>query len=306
VTRLETFQLIAVEIARMVLGREIPPALPDLAWLEARRASERARLTRPDVDLRGFWRDYLVGRDGEVGMELVTSTRPYRDLMELQVDALALEAGDRVLDLGAGVASFPVHLAESRAVPPEVCVVEADYVHEALCRGRARLADRPGGSRVRFLACDLDLVRNHVFVPCAGERFDAVLASLLLNYVREPGALLREMHRVLRPGGRLVLSSLKRDADTSTICVDTVAELQSGRGREVFGHAGERRMGRALQCFINDAARLLDFEEQGHFHFWDADELVDQLAQAGFTEARAVPAFGRAPQAFVVTARRPG
>ncbi len=38
---LETFQLVAQEIGRIVLEREVPPALPDLAQLERRRRAER-------------------------------------------------------------------------------------------------------------------------------------------------------------------------------------------------------------------------------------------------------------------------
>jgi SAM-dependent methyltransferase len=42
--------------------------------------------------------------------------------------------------------------------------------------------------------------------PCAAASFDGVLCSQVLEHVFTPEAFLREIHRVLRPGGRLVLA----------------------------------------------------------------------------------------------------
>jgi SAM-dependent methyltransferase len=44
-------------------------------------------------------------------------------------------------------------------------------------------------------------------VPCDAESFDAVLSTQVLEHVRDPGLYLSECHRVLRPGGRLLLST---------------------------------------------------------------------------------------------------
>ena len=125
-----------------------------------------------------------------------------------------------------------------------------------------------------------------------------------INYVENPHALLRQAYSMLKPGGRLVLSSLRPDADTSRICVDGVAELRSGLGRAALGAAGERRLGESLRGFINDAARLLDLEEQGIFRFWAEAELLDIVKRAGFEGVSAMPAFGEPPQAFIVSANR--
>ncbi len=44
-------------------------------------------------------------------------------------------------------------------------------------------------------------------VPCEDESFDAVLSTQVLEHVDDPGLHLSECHRVLRPGGRLLLST---------------------------------------------------------------------------------------------------
>jgi ubiquinone/menaquinone biosynthesis C-methylase UbiE len=306
---LEAFQLIASEVARLALGRLLPAALPDPGELERRREAERERVEARPIDLRSFWSDYLLGRGGGLGMELVTHAAPYEGLMARQIDWISLREGDEVLDLGSGVGSFPLQLAR-HPDRPRVRVTEADYVRAALRRARSRLASALGrgganGLQVRYVELDLGCLAAGCGLPFREQAFDAVLASLVLNYVEDPRALLGEAWRLLRPGGRLVLSSLKRDADISNICVDTVADLRRGRGRSALGREGERRLGRSLQSFINDAARLLELEEQGLFRFWDASELAELVRQAGFEAVVVEPGFGSPPQAELLRALRP-
>jgi len=305
---LEAFQLISVEAARMCLGREVAAGFPDPQILKQRRRLEMRRFARPDVDLRDFWRDYLVGRDGQLGIELVTGTTSYQDLMEAQIEALAPGAGERVVDLGSGAGALPARLTRGEWAQVACEIVEVDYVLEGLVRTRERLTTteaRDTARRVRFLTADLDVASRRAAIPLASGCADAALASLLLNYLSEPAAFLREVHRILRPGGRFVLSALRRDADTSQICVSGVAELRAGLARELFGEEGERRLDQSLHGFINDAARLLDLEERGVFHFWDEDELRAMLEAADLEVVSARMAYGTPPQAIVVSARRP-
>lgn len=303
-----TFELIAQEVGLMALGRRISPRRPDPFDLADRAQAERVRLERPKVNLRSFWRDYLVGRSAGAGIALVASTSPYLSLMRTQVEALDLRDGDSVADLGCGIGTFASFLRErgSEGYAPSLRVIAIDYVREALTAGRAQAleASRASGVNVMWVQASLDVAAAQAFVPLRSASQDAVLLSLVLNYVPSPGVLLGEVHRILKPAGRLVLSSLKRDADISGICVDAVSELRRGRGREVFGEEGEKRLGEALQSFISDASRLLDLEEAGLFHFWNEVELLAMMEAAGFTVAKRARGLGAAPQAYVVVARR--
>jgi SAM-dependent methyltransferase len=298
------FGLVASEAARLALGRELEPGAVDPERLRRRRRAEQRRRPAPAVDVRGFWRDYLVGRERTLGMELVTHTEPHRELMRTQLRALGLRSGERVVDLGSGVGAFPAELARAPGRPERLALVELDFVREGLARARERLhgAALPPGWHVAWLAADLD-ARG---LPLRAGSADAALASLVLNYLRDPLALLRGARELLRPGGRIVVSSLRRDADTSRLCVASVAELRSGGARAAFGGDGERALGRALAGFIADAGRLLDLEERGVFHFWDAGELVALLEAAGFGDVRVEPAFGDPPQALVARGVRRG
>jgi ubiquinone/menaquinone biosynthesis C-methylase UbiE len=211
-----------------------------------------------------------------------------------------------VADLGSGTGAFPLHLLECGGGREGLRIDEIDYVREALERARARLEPRASeaGLDVRFVACNLDVSREGRRVPAADGSYDRVIASLLLNYVRDPSALLREARRLLRPGGRLVLSTLRRDADISRIYRDVSSELHAGRALELLGEDAARHLDSSLHEFLNEAARLLDLEEEGIFHFWDADELVTHLRAAGFRDVATEAVFGDPPQAIVASAVR--
>jgi demethylmenaquinone methyltransferase / 2-methoxy-6-polyprenyl-1,4-benzoquinol methylase len=102
--------------------------------------------------------------------------------------ALDLRAGEKVLDLGAGTGVSTEQLAHSGAY-----AVGVDLSLGMLRAGRAK---RPA---VPLLAGDA------LALPFADETFDAVTISLALRNVVDPDAALREMSRVTKPGGRLVV-----------------------------------------------------------------------------------------------------
>jgi ubiquinone/menaquinone biosynthesis C-methylase UbiE len=298
----ETFQLVSSEVVRMALGREVDPVLPDLDALDLRTRAERTRRPPPALDAQAFWADYLLGRDRRLGFELMSATSAYRDLMRVQIDRLGIEAGHRVFDLGAGTGDFVLQLAE-RAVPPGVRITQLDLVPGALVRGRKRLARSEPPFAVDRIAANLELDGHGI--PLAPESADGLLASLLLSYVEDPHGLLTAMRDLLRPGGRLVVSSMKRDADISRIYVDSIAELPPDRRVAHFG-VGSDEFEEIQRVFLNDAARLLHLEEIGRFRFWDAEELAAMCADTGLEVLHVDRALGTPPQAVVVTARRPG
>ncbi len=304
---LETFQLATREVSTMLLGRSLDPALPDLIELELLSKAERSRRPKSSVDLRAFWRDYLLGRDRKLGIELMTATSAYRRLMSLQVDRLSLGHSEHVLDLGSGAGDFPLRLAESCSPGTNLRVTEVDFVTEALVRGRRRFAEHRDGSSATIslasVTANLDLATK-AYIPLHDEIADAALLSLLISYLENAGHVIREVARVLRPGARLVLSSLSRDADISKIYVDGIAELPPDRVRALFGDAGVREFGELQRWFLSDAAKLLDLEEEGRFRFWDADELTELVEAAGFEQVRSESSFGDPPQAVVISAIR--
>jgi demethylmenaquinone methyltransferase/2-methoxy-6-polyprenyl-1,4-benzoquinol methylase len=106
-------------------------------------------------------------------------------------DALAVRPGERVLDLAAGTAVSTVPLAEAGATP-----VACDFSLGMLRAGRHR--------QVPLVAGDA------LALPFADAAFDAVTVSFGLRNVAGVEAALRELARVTRPGGRLVVCEFSR------------------------------------------------------------------------------------------------
>jgi ubiquinone/menaquinone biosynthesis C-methylase UbiE len=300
---LEVFQLVAAEVGRMLTGRSLRARVSERRSLVDRERAERQRLPLPHFDLRRFWRDYLVGRSGEVGMELLTSSEAYRDLLAAQVAALGLREGDRVADLGSGVGDFAVFLRGLEG-GPDLSLHAFDYVREALLRQRERLGKGRDRPRVGMALADLG-VGEELSLPLRSGSYDAVLASLLLTYLRQPQAFLAEAFRILRPGGRLVVSGVRPDADVSKLYSDSLQELSPDRLEELFGSGVAGSAQRLRRWFLSDASRILDLEEFGYFRFWDDAALERMVGATGFRALQTTRAFGDPPQAIVVGATRP-
>lgn len=299
---LDVFQLVASEVGEMALERSLKGSMPNLGVLDARRIAERQRLPKLSADVRAFWKEYLVGRNGMLGIELMNATRAFDELMQVQISGLQLESHTCVADVGAGTGAFPLAL---RDAPVGLAIDEIDYIPEGLERARDRLEGRPtAGVHLRFVECDLDNAKNRrdTFPP---SRYDAALLSLVLSYLNDPVEVLRDIYRSLSPGGRIVVSSLRRDADISRLYLDGVNELRAGRARALFGVEGERKLEESVRSFLNDMARVLDLEEQGIFTFLDSDEIERMASDVGFVSLSSTLCFGNPPQAVVIVGKKP-
>lgn len=301
---LDVFQLVASEVGRFASGKSLKPVLPDLVDVDRRRVSERKRISNQTIDLKSFWHDYLLGHDELPGMEVLTATRDYRSLMAAQAKQLDLRPGSRVADVGAGIGTFSLFLASDSYPITDVEVHQYDFLREALRYGRNRLAATELGPNVQSVVCDFAPSSGAVTIPTRSESYDAVIASLLLNYIPKPAALLGELRRVLRPGGRLVVSALRRDTDISRIYVDAATEIQTGRLNLGSDFPAEA-LDAAIRSFLNEAARLVDLEERGVFTFWDPGDLSSLIRSAGLEVQDVQKSFGEPAQAIVVFATAP-
>jgi SAM-dependent methyltransferase len=115
---------------------------------------------------------------------------------------LAAGPGDRVVDLGCGTGASLVQAAP--AVPGGL-VVGLDLSAAALARAAEAVGDAVAGvspsPRPLFVRADLK-----ARLPLADAAFDRVLCHNVLEVLPDPGALVAEAVRVLRPDGRLVLA----------------------------------------------------------------------------------------------------
>jgi len=142
-------------------------------------------------------------------------------------------------------------------------------------------------------------------LPFPDRHFQCATCSLVLSYLEHPVDTLSELHRVLAPGGTLVASSMKPDADGSKLFLDLVAEIESMPEAALpAGHGREALLAEA-RAFASSAAGLLRLEEEGAFRFFRGEELRAMAMEVGFEEVEVVPGFGDPPQAVIMRCRRP-
>jgi SAM-dependent methyltransferase len=129
------------------------------------------------------------------------SIHPFlRDVAERSLARLALQNGESVLDVGCGTGVFLPGLAA--IVGPEGRVVGLDHSAAFLEEARRRLSDASLSDRVELLEGDA----HHL--PFADGTFDAVHCERVLMHLEDPPLAVREMHRVVRPGGRVLLAEV--------------------------------------------------------------------------------------------------
>jgi SAM-dependent methyltransferase len=119
---------------------------------------------------------------------------------------LALRGGEKVLDVGCGLAQLTRALARSAGPSGRVVGVEASPAQLAEAR---RQAGRDGEDNLVELRAG-----DALGLPlAAGEwgSFDVVHARFLLEHVRDPLGVVRQMVAAARPGGRLVLADDDHD-----------------------------------------------------------------------------------------------
>ena len=168
--------------------------------------SEKTHFGYREVD-----RDQKAGLVGRVFDSVADRYDLMNDLMSLGIHRLwkrfavslsGVRQGQRVLDLAGGTGDIAALLAER--VGPGGEVVVSDINASMLDRGRDRLLDRGLGSALRFVQ------GNAECLPFADASFDCVTIGFGLRNVTDKPAALASMHRVLRPGGRLLVLEFSR------------------------------------------------------------------------------------------------
>jgi SAM-dependent methyltransferase len=129
------------------------------------------------------------------------------------VEWLAAQPGERILDLGCGDGQLTTRLQTTGA---EVVGVDASEPMVAAARARGIAADQA----------------NAESLPYADASFDAVFSNAALHWVRNHDAMMAEVHRVLKPGGRFV-AEMGGHGNVAAIRVALIAVLE----RHGFGGA---------------------------------------------------------------------
>jgi ubiquinone/menaquinone biosynthesis C-methylase UbiE len=128
-----------------------------------------------------------------------------------------LRAHGRMLDLGTGPAHIPMLVVERIA---DCTVLGVDLSTEMLNLAEAKRAASRHADRIDFQLADVKSL------PFEDTSFDTVFSNTILHHIPEPGAMLREATRVLRPDGVLLIRDLYRPPDERRL--DDLVALHAG------------------------------------------------------------------------------
>jgi ubiquinone/menaquinone biosynthesis C-methylase UbiE len=177
------------------------------------------------------------------------------------VDEVGVERGVRVLDVGCGPGGLTSELAD-RVGAESVAAIDPAEQFVAACRER-----NPGADVRRGVAEEL---------PWEDDTFDAALSSLVIAFMRDADAGLREMKRVTRPGGKVGVCMWDIAGGGMTMlrlfwsAMKTVKPEVEGERLRVGIAAGDiaERMRRAGFREVSDGALEVSVDYSGFEDFW--------------------------------------
>lgn len=157
----------------------------------------QARMTCNEADTQGFGADERVQTAMASALEVRGTHMLFRQAISDYLDALSLDACAAVLDLGCGTGIVARTVARRGDVKARITAIDSSPTLIAAAKRLAR--EEQVTERIRFLTGD-----PHWIIGPQGQ-FDVVILHMVLHRVGDPGMVLKEARRVLRPAGRVVV-----------------------------------------------------------------------------------------------------
>lgn len=221
------------------------------------------------ADSDGFWNTYSTYYDS------ISRLMPYRKMLWDVLEALELEPGMRVLDAGCGTGNLERFIAEKDQLPARIDAI--DFSPSMLARAQAKCAELDS---VRFTHADLE-----GRLPFDDAVFDRVVSIHVLYALENQDATVRELLRVLKPNGKLVLANPKPEFSWGPLAAEHFHRIGNiwGASRRAKAVAGSvlTLSTTAVGSFVMNSLVINRRERSGDYHSMGLPEMQAFLEQRG-------------------------
>jgi ubiquinone/menaquinone biosynthesis C-methylase UbiE len=229
--------------------------------------------------------------------------RPYHHLLTDTVDWVEVRSGQHWLDLGCGGGQLTQSLWEkSKGTLAEIVALDCAAANaRAIAKLRARSQPPDPKGRIRFVHANF----SDGLATWESNHFHGVVSGLAIQYAESYSpqkgwtteaydALLAEIHRVLRPGGRFVFSVNVPDPAWGKVGLYSLPWI--------FKSPKPLRLLKNLLRMARYGRWLKRQARRGRFHYLPVESIAQRLDAVGFTDITHRLSF--AGQAYVVRCRK--
>jgi len=281
---------------------------PGLREIASQNKVEKVRLRRlteiTKETEKEFWKSYLNK------YILITKSKDFRNLLSLTEILLGAPTQNEViLDAGCGNGHFGAWLlwvaaARQKELKNTGAIIRRKYIgvdfvqealndaktnHESIQGKILKDLDRDGKQNIidfQYMLQDLEKR-----LPFDDNSFDKICCNLVLSYLKNSFFTLKELYRVLKPGGRMVVSSLKPHPDLSHIY------------RSFVKQSADRDEINEARLLLGAAGKIKTKEGQGYYVFFSERQLKSMFSRLRAVNVKDYRAL--ADQAVVIASEKP-
>jgi ubiquinone/menaquinone biosynthesis C-methylase UbiE len=209
---------------------------------------------------------------------------PYRSLLEDLYNKLDIKQGQSVLDAGCGPGLVIAKILEEDR-GREISITGLDINRTMIRHARRKCRNFPN---VKLQVADLN---KSLEFP--DSTFDKVICSNTLYALDEPQAVISEFHRVLKPGGALIIANPKPKAGENTLMKEHVSALNklTPLHRKIHQILLSLLLIPVHLVVVTINRVIIDKGRKGQYHFLTEKDLQRVLREVGFTNIQTSPCY---------------
>lgn len=153
-------------------------------------------------------------------------------------------------------------------------------------------------SRLKFTALDFGNSNLDFKLPFQDNQFDRILSSIVLSYLKNPDVTFSEFVRCLKPGGRIVVSTMKPDTNMSVMFTNLIKKIEQS---DQYPETEKMQILKSARILSNRVSLLFTLVEECQFRFFSKDEMMQFATDNYLKDVTITESYGNPAQAYILT-----